>query len=122
LCLVTVFMAMISMKVPFRNSWIVVVECIVLVGIIAVMSPDSIGYKILAMPPLVWLGDISAYVFLLHAPAILCVVATCEKYLPKPWPFISMLLLCIVSSVCADYYYKWHDTKQNNVKRQCQNL
>lgn len=121
-CFVTLFMAMISMGVLFWNSWIVIIECIVFVGIIAVMSPDSIGYKILAMPPLVWFGDISAYVFLLHAPAILCVVATCEKYLPKPWPFIAMLILCIVFSICADYYYKWRKMKLNNVKRQCQNL
>lgn len=87
-------------------SKIVIAECFAGMGIIAVMSQKSIGYRILSTPMLVWFGNISGYFFLIHGATNFAMHATIAAYIPKPILFFVSLGISILLSACADYYYK----------------
>lgn len=87
-------------------SKIPVAECFACLGIIAVMSPKAIGHRILSNPILVWFGNISGYFFLIHGANNFAIHATIAEYIPKPWLFFVSLIISVLMSVIADYYYK----------------
>lgn len=104
-CMVLTFMGKVAVHAKIVVPWIVIVECIVCVGIIAVISPQSIGCKILSWRPLVWFGDISGYFFLIHGAVNYVMLSTIADYIPKPWLFFVALSISILLSACAGQYY-----------------
>lgn len=92
---------------PFRfvAPWIVVIEIIICIGIIAVMSPNSVGARLLSIPALTYFGNVSGYFFLIHGATNFALGATIADYISKPWMFFMSFAVSIIFSICADYYY-----------------
>ncbi len=82
-----------------------VAECFAGLGIVAVMSPQSVGYKFLTMQPLVRFGDISGYFFLIHGAVNFLIYATVVEYVPKPWLFFVSFIVSVLLSLFADSCY-----------------
>lgn len=93
-------------------SKMVIAELFSCLGIMAVISTKTIGYKILSMRPLVWFGDISGYFFLIHATTNYALFATIAEYVPKPWLFFVSLMISLLLSAVADYCYRFKKSKQ----------
>lgn len=93
-------------------SKMIIAECFVCAGIIAVMSPRSIGYRILSMRMLVWFGNISGYFFLIHGATNFMLRVRVVNYIPKPRLFFVSFAISILLAVCADvlYTHKKHNT------------
>lgn len=105
ICMMTIFVIMKIEQVRILTIWIVMVECIVCVGLAAIISPKSIGYKVLSSHLLVWFGNISGYFFLIHGAVNFAMRATVENVIPKPWIFFVSLSVSTILSACAGMYY-----------------
>lgn len=105
LILVIVYFASLVMQVKHFIPWNVIIECIVSLGVIAVISPNSIGYKALSNRALVWIGNVSGYFFLIHGAINFAMRVTIADYIPKPWLFFVSLIISLLLSAVADVYY-----------------
>ena len=92
-------------RIRVSVSKIPVAECFACLGIIAVMSPKALGNRILSNSVLVWFGNISGYFFLIHGATNFAMNATIAEYIPKPWLFFVSLIISVLMSAIADYYY-----------------
>ena len=89
------------------KSKMIIAECFACMGITSVMSPKTIGYRLLSKPVLVWLGNISGYFFLIHGATNFAMQATIAEYIPKPWLFfISFVISTLLSAFASNYYMR----------------
>lgn len=102
---VMVYAVMVLNSIMPPSAYIMVIaECLASVGIIAVISPQSWGNKILSMRPLVRFGNISGYFFLIHTASIFMMRAIAD-YVPQSWLIFISFMLSILLAICSDYIY-----------------
>lgn len=92
-------------------SRMVVAEVFACVGIVAVMAPESVGYRILSKRVLVWMGDISAYFFLLHTP-IIFLMRIIEPQISLSWLILISFALTLILSGCINKLYELQRVKK----------
>lgn len=108
--------AMLSLNAKINPiaSLMAIAECFVCFGIIAVMSPKSIGNRILSMGALVWFGNISGYFFLIHTASIFIIYSIAD-YIAQGWLIVIAFVLSILLSVGADYLYSISKTRTEKI-------
>lgn len=92
-----------ALQVP-STLIMVIAECFVCFGIIAVMSSRSMGYRILSTRPLVWFGNISGYFFLIHT-AVLFSMRVVTDYVSQPWLILISFILSTIMAEISDVLY-----------------
>lgn len=90
----------------------VIAECLACAGILAVMSPKSIGYKMLSTRALVWFGNVSGYFFLIHT-AVIFMMRIISDYVCPGWLILISFTVSALLASCAAYVY---ELTQNNKK------
>ena len=90
----------------------VIAECLACAGILAVMSPKSIGYKMLSTRALVWFGNVSGYFFLIHT-AVIFMMRIISDYVCSGWLILISFTVSALLASCAAYVY---ELTQNNKK------
>jgi peptidoglycan/LPS O-acetylase OafA/YrhL len=112
LFLFVVYFACLAMRMKVFVPWNVIIECIVCLGLIAVISPNSIGYNMLSTGALVWMGNISGFFYLIHGATNFAMRVTIASYIPKPWTFFVSLITSLLLSAVADFYYNGLPTEK----------
>ena len=102
-----------TIRIDTSMSDMVIAECLVTLGLIAIMSSDSIGYKIMSIRSIVWFGNVSGYFFIIHT-AVLFSMKTIYTYVPKPWLILLSLVMCVLLSALADYLYRCKNILKTN--------
>lgn len=97
---------LIYVKINVSVSKMVIAECFACFGIFAVLSPQTVGYKVLSNRVLVWFGNISGCFFLIHGAINYALLATIEKHIPKPWLFFVSLAISALLSSFAYYCFE----------------
>ena len=113
LFVVVVYAALLMTKsLHVSVSKIVIAELFACSGLLAIMSPQAIGHRMLSVRPLVWLGDVSGYMFLIHGAVNFAIGASIVSYIPKPGLFFVSLTTSILLSAIADYIYTQKKMKE----------
>lgn len=91
-----------------------IAECFACAGIMAVMSQQSIAYRILTMRAIVWFGNVSGYFFLIHTAAIF-MMRVVDDYVSPEWLILISFTVSILLSACASYVYEQIQNKKNHI-------
>lgn len=91
----------------------VIAECFICLGITAVMSPLSMGYRILSMKPLVWFGNVSGYFFLIHTVVIFS-MRVIKDCVPRPWLILMSFIFSALMAEISNLLYTRNREKMNN--------
>lgn len=78
-------------------------ECFICMILLSVMSQNSFLRSVFSSRPLVWLGNLSASIFLVHG-AVNYNLRYFETYISKPWLFFVSLLLTVILSILSEKY------------------
>lgn len=79
-----------------------IIEVVIMLGILSVLSDSKAGGGILSSRLLVWMGDISAFIFLIHGAYAFLVKKYFQSQIENPWPFILVLGATLISSAIVD--------------------
>lgn len=115
LCVVIAYvMALMNSTICPIITIMVIAECLACAGIVAVMSPQSIGYRILTMRAIVWFGNVSGYFFLIHT-AVIFMMRAIKDYVTPGWLILISFAVSIFFSACASYIYERFQNNKNGV-------
>lgn len=87
----------------FNNIKAMLYESVICMTLLLIMSPNSFLRIICSLRPLVWFGNISASMFLIHG-AVNYNLRYLETYISKPWLFFVSLLLTVILSILSEKY------------------